>query len=293
LIEFLKKHKTLRIIFIVIAAGAAVILIYGVFIEPRMLIKRRFSVDLQNGSYAELSENETCDSKLKIITIADLHIGYGTPMSYVRKLVAEINAESPDLILFTGDFKTRSAYLDRRVFEATEAMSGLTATYGKFAVHGNHDTFAAFTEIMEKSGFTILTNDSVTITINGETVFIGGVNSRSLSPNPEKMMKGYTDKGTGETPDIAIILAHEPDLAKEFDDRADNALILSGHIHGGQINIPFLTKWFVTSGGKGNLMTDGFYESDGNTVFVSTGIGMSAFPMRFRVPPQFEVIYIV
>jgi predicted MPP superfamily phosphohydrolase len=285
-IELLKKHKKIRAIVIAVAVIAAILLIYGFLIEPKMLITRRFSVDLENGSFAELTRSETPESRLKIITIADLHIGYGTPISYVEKLTEKINAEDPDLILFTGDLKTRSEYLSSREEKAIAALSKLNAKYGKFGVYGNHDTFAHFPEIMEKSGFTLLTNSGVNLDINSETVFIGGVNSLSLSPQPNKMMKDYSD------PDIAIILAHEPDLALEFSDKTDNALILSGHMHGGQINIPFFTRWWITSGGKGNLMVDGFYKNGENTVFVSTGIGMSVMPMRFRVPPQFEVIYI-
>jgi predicted MPP superfamily phosphohydrolase len=289
-IDFLKKHKRIRIIVIVIAAIAAVLLVYGFLIEPKMLIMRRFEVDLDSGNFTELSENqaenETPESRLKIVTIADLHIGYGTPISYVEKLVEKVNAETPDVILFTGDLKTRSEYLDGHEAEAVAALSKLTAKYGKFGVYGNHDTFANFPDIMEESGFTLLTNSGQTLEINGETVFIGGVNSLSLSPSPDKMMKSYTD------PDIAVILAHEPDLALEFNEKTDNALILSGHMHGGQIDIPFFTRWWITSGGKGNLMVDGFYQSGRNTVFVSTGIGMSVMPMRFRVPPQVEVIYV-
>jgi predicted MPP superfamily phosphohydrolase len=286
MIEFLKKHKKIRIVFFIVAAIAAIILIYGFLIEPKMLITRRFEVNLESGSFAELSEDETPESSLKIVTIADLHIGYGTPISYTEKLVEKINAENPDLILFTGDLKTRSSYLDNREKEATQTLSKLTATYGKFGVYGNHDTFSSFEEIMEESGFTLLTNAGKTLTIDGEEVFIGGVNSLMLSPQVDKTLRSY------ESPDIAIILAHEPDLAAEFNGKTENALILSGHMHGGQIDIPFLTRWWITSGGKGNLFVDGFYESGENTVFVSTGIGMSVMPMRFRVPPQFEVIYI-
>jgi predicted MPP superfamily phosphohydrolase len=288
--HYLKNHKRIRIIVIIIVAIAAVLLIYGFLIEPKMLLVRHFSVDLEGGNFAELSEteaeNETPDSRLKIVTIADLHIGYGTPISYVNKLVEKVNKETPDVILFTGDLKTRSEYLDKREAEAVAALSKLTAKYGKFAVYGNHDTFARYPDIMEASGFTLLTNSGQTLDINGEEVFIGGVNSLSLSPRPDKMLSTYND------PDIAIILAHEPDLALEFQDKTDNVLILSGHMHGGQIDIPFLTRWWITSGGKGNLMVDGFYENGDNTVFVSTGIGMSVMPMRFRVPPQVEVIYV-
>jgi predicted MPP superfamily phosphohydrolase len=323
LVKFLKKHKKIRIIFIIIAAIAAVIMFYGFLIEPKMLIERRFWVDLESGSFAEvggfacgaakaeakcddsigaprrgLEEHQTSETiaeqvyppgapaRLKIVTIADLHIGYGTPISYVNKLVEEINAESPDLILFTGDLKTRTTYLERHSEEAVAALSNLSAKYGKFAVYGNHDTFPAFADIMEESGFTLLTNSGRTLDVGGEKVFLGGINSLSLSPQIDKTLRSYED------PDITIILAHEPDLSAEFNGRTENALILSGHIHGGQIDIPILTRWFITSGGKGNLFVDGFYKSGDNTVFVSTGIGMSAIPMRFRVPPQFEVIYI-
>jgi predicted MPP superfamily phosphohydrolase len=286
MIKKLTKKKAFRIIAAVLIAAALVLFIDGVFIEPSTLIERRFSVDLENNSYTELTTDETPESRLKIVTIADLHIGFGTPLSYVKKLTDEINAENPDLILFTGDLKTRSTYLDRRILKATEILSSLSAKYGKFAVYGNHDTFPAFAEIMEKSGFTLLTNDGETLLINGEEVFVGGVNSLALSPRPDKVLSRMGD------PDIAIILAHEPDLAAEFSGVTEDALILSGHLHGGQIRIPFLTEWYITSGGKGNLMNDGFYESGDNTVFVSTGIGMSVIPVRIGVPPQFEVIYI-
>jgi predicted MPP superfamily phosphohydrolase len=281
-----KLKKAVRIAFIIIAAAAAICILYGFLVEPKLLFERRFSLDLENGEVAELTQTDDPAHRLKIVTLADLHIGYGTPISYIEKLVSEVNAEAPDLILFTGDLKTRSTYLDKRIPEAIAALSKLEAKYGKFAVYGNHDTFSAFSEIMKKSGFTLLTNDGENLEINGQTVFIGGVNSLSLSPNAEKAIKNY------KNPDIGIILAHEPDLAREFSGKTQNALILSGHLHGGQINLPILTKWWLTSGGKGNLMIDGFYNFGGNKVYVSSGIGMSVIPARFNAPPQFEVVYI-
>jgi predicted MPP superfamily phosphohydrolase len=278
--------KPLLIVLIIIAAAAVICVLYGFLIEPKMLIKKRFSVDFENGAAVELTEGENPAHRLKIVTLSDIHFGFGTPLSYVEKLVEKANAETPDLIFFTGDLKTRSTYLDKRIPEAVEVLSKLNAKYGKFAVYGNHDTFFGFADIMEKSGFTLLTNDGVNLEINGETVFIGGINSLSLTPNAEKTLKDYAD------PYITIILAHEPDLAYHFIGETENALILSGHLHGGQINLPVITKWWLTSGGEGNTMINGFYKNGGNQVFVSAGIGMSVLPARFNAPPQFEVIYI-
>jgi predicted MPP superfamily phosphohydrolase len=282
----IRLNKPLLITLLIVAAAALLCILYGFLVEPKMLVKKRYSVDLESGTVTSLTDSENPAHRLKIVTLSDLHIGFGTPISYVRNLVNQVNAETPDLIFFTGDLKTRSTYLDNRIPEAVDALSKLDAKYGKFAVYGNHDTFFGYSDIMKKSGFTLLTNDGVNLDINGETVFIGGINSLILTPDTEKTLKNYYD------PDISIILAHEPDLAYNFIGETENALILSGHLHGGQINLPVITKWWLTSGGKGNTMINGFYRSGENNVFVSAGIGMSVIPARFNSPPQFEVIFI-
>ena len=86
-----------------------------------------------------------------------------------------------------------------------------------------------------------------------------------------------------------IALTHNPDIFPWMPARV--SLTLAGHTHGGQVNFPFFGRPIVPSG-FGQRYAAGHIEEDGRHLFVTTGIGTSGLPVRFRVPPEIAVITI-
>jgi len=84
-----------------------------------------------------------------------------------------------------------------------------------------------------------------------------------------------------------IILSHNPRLMLAL--RHRNALILSGHTHGGQVHLPF-TRFRVRPRDVAHTpFLRGWYRQPPAQMYVSSGLGSVHFPMRFRCPPEMVV----
>ncbi|MFJ7839039.1 metallophosphoesterase [Lysinibacillus sphaericus] len=130
-------------------------------------------------------------------------------------------------------------------------------------------------------------NSGVNLTVsNGKKLFIGGLDDALLG-NPDT--KCILEKRENDC-DYEIVLMHEPDMADLLKDTSVD-LLLAGHSHGGQVQIPFI-KTMSTSLAK--KYSDGIYtiNKKGMQLYVNTGIGTSRIPVRFKAPPEISVFNI-
>jgi predicted MPP superfamily phosphohydrolase len=86
------------------------------------------------------------------------------------------------------------------------------------------------------------------------------------------------------------VLTHNPDVFPEIPDRI--SLTLAGHTHGGQVNLPIIGRLVVPSQ-FGQRYAYGLVEENGRKLFVTSGIGTSILPVRFRVPPEVALLTLV
>ena len=84
-----------------------------------------------------------------------------------------------------------------------------------------------------------------------------------------------------------IVLEHHPDTFLELPSSVK--LMLAAHTHGGQVNLPIVGRLIVPSS-YGKRFAAGVVREDGKTMFVTTGVGTSFLPVRFRVPPEIAVL---
>ncbi len=108
-------------------------------------------------------------------------------------------------------------------------------------------------------------------------------------------LMGWTDPSlyTIKSDLFNIIAAHEPVISQSIDSHSDN-FMFSGHTHGGQVGIPFLTARIIPPGsGK---FVKGFYSAGeigtgaSLNMYTSSGIGMTKYPFRlFNVPEIIEI----
>lgn len=85
-------------------------------------------------------------------------------------------------------------------------------------------------------------------------------------------------------------MTHEPDVADSFVD-AGFDLILAGHSHGGQVNLPF---WSQPTTALARKYTRGLYRlSEQTNLYVNAGIGTSRYPVRFGVVPEITVFHLM
>ena len=81
----------------------------------------------------------------------------------------------------------------------------------------------------------------------------------------------------------------EVDVFPEIPERV--ALTLAGHTHGGQVALPWLGRPIVPSA-HGERFAIGHVRERGRDLFVTSGLGTSILPVRFRVPPEISLVTI-
>jgi len=222
---------------------------------------------------------------IRVAHLTDLHVGRVTPFAIQREARALVNAQSPDLVLVTGDFVCHSQlYLD----QLTHLMSGFSAPV--VAVLGNHDYWAGAEEVclaLRRAGVEILRNQNTIFTVRGQRLQIVGLDDAYTGhARRDKAVAGLRP----DLPTLALShIAEEADLLW----RHGIPLVLSGHTHGGQITLARLNEITLGKIG-GHKYLHGLYgsrEGGGNAgaVYVGAGIGAAVMPLRIGERGKREV----
>lgn len=278
----MKAIKGFFIFFIFILLATGLCVLYAFKIEPYRLKVREYT----------LSSDRESPAGIKIIQFSDLHIKKDFTSENLEKVVRSINSQEPDIVLFTGDLYDNYAvyHEDENIIKQ---FSSIKTRYSKIAVWGNRDygggAAQQYENIMEQSGFTLLKNETLSVSLeNGKNIIFTGLDDSMLG-NPAAA-------GISETSgaDYSILMTHEPDTAVEFLDLGYD-LMLSGHSHGGQVNIPIFPRINETALSVTSLASEyssGMYElySDSpSRLYVNTGIGTTHISARFGVIPEIAV----
>lgn len=227
------------------------------------------------------------DGELVIAQVSDLHnavFGRGN-----EKLLAQLRAAEPDVIVFTGDtVDSRRTDVDA----AAELIAAAAEISPVYCVTGNHEAridFGAVEERLESAGAVYLRNEAVSlggVTLAGidDPAFVksGGTAAERAESLLEKLP---------ETEGFTVLLAHRPELAETYVETGVS-LVLSGHAHGGQIRLPFIGGLYAPTQGFFPEYDAGLYELGDTAMIVSRGLGNSLFPLRINNRPELVVISI-
>ena len=261
-------------------AGIAGLGAYAFLIEPRWIEVTRPRI--------RIPELHPALAGLRIALLTDLHAGGGTPLSMVRRAVRLAMAESPDLVAITGDFAADDA---PGFADVLQALSGLRARFGVYAVPGNHDYTVGIEQwhraVRSHPQITDLTNATRTLDVDGARLCVAGVDDfYEGAPRPEVLPL------PGER-DFTLLLAHGPDQAEHLcreDDAVD--LVLSGHTHGGQVRVPFVGA-LINSAKHDELYEAGLQRRPWTQVYTSRGLGTIHLPVRFMCRPELAILELV
>lgn len=224
-------------------------------------------------------------SGLTIALLADLHHGPWNSFEYLRQAISLTNTLGAEAILLGGDYVRKgSEYIEPIWCE----LAALSAPRGVHAVLGNHDQWEdeslVFTrQCMHNAGITDLTNRGIALSRGGDRLHIAGVGDLWTDTQDLALALAAVPADG-----CAVLLSHNPDYLEEMDD-VRVKLVLSGHTHGGQINIPFLGTPIVPSK-YGNRYARGLVRRDWKQVYVTRGVGLSVLPVRFRCRPEISLL---
>jgi len=249
--------------------------VYARFVEPRILLSAEHEIELCGRGLP---------GTLRAGVVSDTHHGiFGNAMPMDR-IARRLVREEVDFVLMPGDF---TYYAD------PDEIAELVAPLGRvgapvYAVMGNHDVglpgpdlSAPLTAALEAADVTVLDPGEAVFKANGKYLRIAGL--RDLEYADETGLPlGLPEP----SPLPTIYLEHNPDTIKRSDlGRFD--LMVSGHTHGGQVNIPGLTCWLTFAC---DTLRYGYADNPAGKLFVTSGAGMVGLPIRFGVPPKVDIL---
>ncbi|MGQ7060532.1 metallophosphoesterase [Bacillus cereus group sp. BceL175] len=226
----------------------------------------------------------------KILQFSDVHLGPEFTLKQLEHLVEKMNELHPDIVVFTGDLIDKFGSYSAEREGAKAILQKIYAPLGKYAVFGNHDRGGGgslfYKKYMEEAGFSVLVNEVQKIKVeNGKYITISGLDDFLLGkPKIDSTLKNLKQN------DFNMLLVHEPDVVTKIN-RYPVDLQLSGHSHGGQVQIPFVGPLITTK--LAESYVEGMYEVEGKSkqlyLYVNRGIGTTRMPVRFCSVPELSV----
>lgn len=274
--------KRVRVILASIPLLIAGLIMWAFFIEPNRLVVHSETIQIDNWS-KELSG-------LRIAVISDIHTGGPfIDEGKLREIVARTNQLHPDLIVLLGDYMTGNSWHGHRVEPEVTAtlLKNLRAPLGVYSVLGNHDWWYNGERVrgaFEANGIAVLENEVREIKWRNLSFWLVGL--ADYWTRAQHVSETITKVPANSS---VIALTHNPDIFPNVPRSVP--LLLAGHTHGGQVNIPFIGTPIVPSD-YGAKYTAGHVFENGHHLFVTTGIGTSIVPVRFRVPPEIVILTI-
>ena len=214
---------------------------------------------------------------LRIAHLSDFHLGVPSRGAVAVERAVEWTAgRAPDLVCVTGDLLSRPGAEPRLL----ELLSRLDHP---FVVLGNHDfalsrdPFSKPVDLRQLRGGTLLADEAVEIELRGRRVELAGVDPRSWL---RRRRSGFPASDA----ELRILLCHFP-RALDFVSPGRFHLVLAGHMHGGQIVLPYPGGRLALAHPRAPYV-DGVHERAGTVMHVSPGLGTTFVPFRLFARPE-------
>ncbi len=236
-------------------------------------------------------ETTKVSSQMRLAVISDQHAAkYGISNKNIVKLIREAH---PDLVFILGDMYTSGSdqeLMDKPVALASEIVS---AGYPVYAVTGEHDTDKSYISDLEKAGVKVMNYKDEIVNVKGNNVHIMGIDNVYYSPtfDLKNEFQVYNDS-------YNILLAHIPNYEKFEAFGAD--LTLCGDTHGEMARLPFglgpiylsETQTWIPKllDPELEIYDKGFFDYTGGKMFITSGIGVYPYPVRFCNRPEVVIM---
>lgn len=265
----------------VAACGFAPVGAYASF-EPDRLVVERGEVELPAGRAG--------DRPLRVGILADLQ--FERLGDHEREAVRSLMAERPDVILLAGDYHQAGASSLARELPALRRLLGeLRAPGGVFAVHGDCEGVDEARRVMAGTGVRLLVNDLTHVRVRGRRLTIAGLERDYWSGAASRVARALERAPGGG--DVRILLAHRPDSVFLLEPRSRVDLVVAGHTHGGQLQLPLYGPPSIASRVPRDVGAGGLHTLDGRNIYVSRGVGVErgqAPRLRLGAPPEVSVV---
>ena len=288
------RRKSLKRVLCILAVTAgllAALFAFEVWYSSDWLVMRRYDF-----TSPKLTQPVTA------VVLSDLHdhaFGAGN-----RRLIQAVADEQPDVILMLGDMLSRDTADTPVVIDLTAALAQIAPVY--YAL-GNHENDyirlngRGILEKLEAASARVLNLDYVDAEIGGQIIRIGGMYDYAFamdatnSTRKERMDPRIYDFLTEfqDTERLTLMLSHRPEsfVLGEASVTWEIDLTLHGHVHGGQVVLPFVGGLWGGDQGFFPTYVHGMYEKDLLHILITSGLGTNrqAVP-RLNNPPEVVVL---
>jgi predicted MPP superfamily phosphohydrolase len=214
----------------------------------------------------------------KAALISDLHLGHVRNGGFLRRIVAMVMRERPDIVFVAGDLYDGTAIDAGR---AAEPLCGLKAPLGVYFVAGNHEQFGDDTKYLRAisdAGVRVLNNEKV----DADGLQIVGVPYRQATH--DEHFRSVLEGIGVDRKRASVLLTHAPDRPR-IAEEAGISLQLSGHTHVGQFY-----PWTWMARRIYRQFAYGLSRIGGMQVYTSSGAGTWGPPLRLGSNPEIVII---
>ena len=237
----------------------------------------------------------------KIVQLSDFHSkGY---MGTTDKIIEEIKNINPDIVVMTGDMISWDI---KKIEQLEKLIKELAIIFPVYYINGNHEQLAEILNTEKYERFineirqlgVITINDSfIQVTKGIESINLYEIDipldeAKGIYIDESKINENYVENTLGiiDLTKFNILLAHNPLCIDEYSEWGAN-LVLSGHMHGGIVRIPFINKGIMSPEKRIFPKYDAGKFEVGNTIMIiNRGIGASSFELRVFNNPEITVI---
>ena len=220
---------------------------------------------------------------VRVVLISDIHIGnMAMDGARLSRIVAQINALKPDIVLIAGDFVYGHDPVAARDYaqQLIAPLSGLRAPLGVVATFGNHDEWTSPKSIdaaLARAHITVLHNQAI---MRGPLAIAGIGDAFSRHADPFA-----TGVALNQLRGARIALSHSPDVAPHLP--SGIGVFFAGHTHCGQAVLPFFGPVSKVSTAR---YLCGIVHDGARTTIVTGGLGTSGVPLRYGAPPDLWLV---
>lgn len=219
----------------------------------------------------------------RIAQISDIHFGVFVGAAELAAAVELVRSTRPDMVVITGDMVDHDAGHAPMIGRLVRALDDLGLRDGVNIIPGNHDYYAGVDEVLgacRRGGGRVLVNEGFVVQDGFALLGVDDVWSRRNGYSSGPDLAAAISSVPEELP--RILLAHNPVFFEEA--RGQVALQLSGHTHGGQVNLGVRPVHLFLP------YVEGLYQEEGSRLYVNRGFGTAGPPARVTTPPEVTLV---